>query len=49
VLRGDVAPGVQLILGTNSDEGTSFIGYNRTGDDPSPPGYHATEADFRRW
>eukprot|EP01052_Picozoa_sp_SAG31_P055461 SAG31_NODE_15325_length_760_cov_1.291982_1_plen_210_part_01 len=46
---GRLAPGVPLILGTNRDEGVSFIGYNRTGTDPDPPTEEMTEDQFNNW
>lgn len=49
VLKGEVVPDVPLILGSTADEGTSFIGYNRTGDDPDAPEYDMTAAEFKKW
>jgi carboxylesterase type B len=48
-LKGEVAPGVPLIIGSTADEGTSFIGYNRTGDDPDAPEYDMSAAQFKAW
>jgi carboxylesterase type B len=47
--RGAVHPTAHLIMGTNQDEGTDFIGYTKTGflDPPLPS--NLTEAEFRKW
>ena len=44
---GRVAPGIRMILGTNKDEGTSFLGYLKFGVDPLTPKYDMDEAAFR--
>ena len=46
---GDVAPGIKLILGTNKDEGTSFLGYLQHGTDPLSPEYTMDKAAFLKW
>lgn len=46
---GRVAPGIRMILGTNKDEGTSFLGYLKFGVDPLTPKYDMDEAAFRSW
>eukprot|EP00038_Savillea_parva_P025436 m.47670 g.47670 ORF g.47670 m.47670 type:complete len:558 (+) comp6917_c0_seq1:36-1709(+) len=47
--RGDVHPTAHLILGTNEDEGTSFIGYNKTGTLPVSLPYNLTKDGFVTW
>lgn len=46
---GKVAPGIKMILGTNKDEGTSFLGYLKFGTDPLTPKYDMDQAEFRNW
>lgn len=46
---GRVAPGIKMILGTNKDEGTSFLGYLKFGLDPLTPEYDMDKAGFTNW
>lgn len=46
---GRVAPGIKMILGANKDEGTSFLGYVKFGEDPLTPQYDMDQEAFRNW
>eukprot|EP00040_Diaphanoeca_grandis_P043881 m.269418 g.269418 ORF g.269418 m.269418 type:complete len:566 (-) comp83983_c0_seq1:251-1948(-) len=46
---GKTHPNASIILGTNSDEGTDFIGYNKSGSLEPPLKKSLTQAQFDSW
>jgi len=46
---GKVHPNASLILGTNADEGTDFIGYNKTGSLLHDLPHNLSKASFGKW
>ena len=49
IKAGKVAPGIEILIGVNADEGSSFIGYNKTGTLDTPLPYNLSKAKLTEW